>query len=204
MHISWHGQTCVRLQTKNLDEDVTIIIDGYKPDTGEFPRSFTPQIALYTHGQTNAATLSQNPFVLDTPGECETKNVITYAVGNSDGNLIFKVNAENISLVHVGKLTKKIDEALIDKLGTVDILMLPVGGEKEYLDIEDAADVVTAIEPRIVIPIGYQCDTEPKALPLSNFIKVLGLKPELTDKKIIIKKKDLPAAETKLMILEKT
>lgn len=203
MHISWHGQTCVRLQTKNLDEDITVIIDGYKPETGEFPRSFTPQIALYSHGQENVATLSQNPFVLDIPGECETKNVITYAVGNSDGALIFKVNAENISLVHMGRLTKKINDTLIDKLGTVDILMLPVGGEKEYLSVEDAADMVTAIEPRIVIPIGYQCDTEPKARPLSDFIKALGLKPEITDKKIIIKKKDLPIEETKLMIVEK-
>ena len=44
---------------------------------------------------------------------------------------------------------------------------------------------------------------DPKAKPVSDFIKELGLKPEVTDKKIIIKAKDLPQEETKLYILEK-
>ncbi len=202
MHISWIGQTCVRLQTKNQDEEVVTIIDGYKPATGDFPRSFSPQISLYSHGEENTTTLSQSPFIFSSSGECEVKGVMCYSYPCAEGQ-VFKVNAENLNLVHLGKITKKPDEAMLEKLGTPDILFVPIGGGKEYLSAQDAADIVTTMEPRIVIPMAYQCDTDPTASPLSDFIKVLGLTPAVTDKKIIIKKKDLPSEEIKLMVLEK-
>lgn len=201
MHISWIGQTCVRLQTKNLDEDVTVIIDGYKPDVGDFPRSFTPQIALYSHGEKDTTTMSQDPFIFSSSGECEVKGVMCYSFPCADGQ-VFKINSENINLVHLGKITKKLDDATLEKLGTPDVLFLPIGGGANYLSPQDAADMVTTMEPRIIIPMAYQCDTDPKAGTLSDFIKILGLKPEVTDKKFILKKKDLPS-ETKLMVLEK-
>lgn len=202
MHISWLGQTCVRLQTKNQDEDVVVLIDAYKPDSGDFPRSFTPQMALYSHGEEGTSTTSQNPFIISTLGECEVKGVMCYSLP-VDGGQIFKINAENLNVVHLGKITKKIDDATIEKLGTPDVLILPVGGGKEYLSATDAAELITAIEPRIVIPMGYNCDTDPKAGSLGDFLKASGLKPEMTDKKLILKKKDLPSGETKLMVLEK-
>jgi hypothetical protein len=51
--------------------------------------------------------------------------------------------------------------------------------------------------------VAYHCDTDPDAAPVTAFIKELGLKPEATEKKVIIKKKDLPQEETKLIVLEK-
>ena len=203
MHISWLGQTCVKLQTKNLDEDVVILVDPYRPAKGEFPRSFSPQIALFSHGREEAVTLSQDPFVLDTLGECEVKNVMTYSYPGLDGSLIFKINTEGLNVVMLGKINKKIENGLLEQIGSPDILILPVGGNNIYLDPSDAAMMVTTIEPRIVIPVGYQCDTEPQVLPVSQFIKEMGLKPTTTDKKVIIKKKDLPVEETQLIILEK-
>jgi len=202
MHLQWLGQTCVKLQTKNLDEDVVILIDPYRPAKGEFPRYFSPQIGLLSHGTDDAVTLSQNPFVLDTLGECETKGVMVYSLPGGENNLIFKINAEGMNVVHLGKMKKKIENGDLEKIGSVDILFIPVG-DGDYLNPEDAANLVTALEPRIVIPIAHQCDTDSKALPVSAFIKELGLKPEATDKKIIIKQKDLPQEETKLFVLEK-
>ena len=203
MHIQWLGQTCVKLQTKNLDEDVVILIDAYRPAKGDFPRSFSPQIAVFSHGQKETVTLSQNPFVVDTLGEFEMKNVIVYSVPGGKDNLAFKINSENLSVVHLGKITEKIDNGYLEKISSPDILLIPVGGGKEYLDAETAASLVTALEPRIVIPIGYKCDTDPGADPVADFIKEMGLKPTLTDKKVILKKKDLPQEEMQLMILEK-
>ena len=207
MHINWLGQTCVKLQTKNLkDEDVVILIDAYKPEAGEFPRSFSPQIGLFSAGTEGAVTLSQDPFVVDTLGEVELKDAMIYAVpGPIDtSEIVFKIIAESLTIAHLGRLNKKLNTETIAKLGNPDILFIPVGGDKNNtLTAEDAAAIVTALEPRIIIPIAYQCDTDPKAAPISDFIKTLGLKPEATDKKFIIKKKDLPQEETKLYIFEK-
>jgi len=204
MHISWLGQTCIRLQTKNRnDEDVVILIDPYKPKIGDFPRSFTPQIAVFSRGPEDAVTLSQDPFVVDTLGEVEVKDAMFYTLPGEDGNLITKINCEGINLVHLGKMNKKLDDNKIEKVGAVDILFIPVGDAGIYLEPEMAAQIVTALEPRIVIPMAYKCDTDPNVGTLDDFIKELGLKPELTDKKVIIKKKDLPQEETKLIVLEK-
>jgi L-ascorbate metabolism protein UlaG (beta-lactamase superfamily) len=203
MHISWLGQTCVRIQTRYNDEDVVTIIDAYRPTTGEFPRSLAPSIALFSAGEENAITLSQNPFVLSTLGECEKKEVMIMSFPSANGSLIFKLNSEQLNVVHLGKLNKKPEISELEKVGSIDILILPVGGGKDYLSPEDAASIITALEPRVVIPIAYQCDSDKNAKPVSEFIKESGLKPDSTEKKLIIKKKDLPQEETKLIILEK-
>lgn len=203
MHISWLGKTCVKLQTKYLDEEVTVIIDAYKPKTGEFPRSFSPTMALFSKGTDEAATFSGDPFIMDTLGEAELKEVMVTAFPSEGGNIVFKINAEQLNIVHLGQLAKKPDLAEMEKLGSIDILIVPVGNGKDYITLEDAAEMVTALEPRIVIPIAYQCDTDETAKPVTDFIKEMGLKPEITDKKIIVKKKDLPQEDMKLYVLEK-
>ena len=203
MHISWLGQTCIKLQTKNLDKDVTIILDAYKPKTGEFQRSFSPDVALFSAGQENAATLSQDPFVVNSLGEVEIKNVMIYAVPGPEGSIIYKLNGEGLTLVHLGRLKKTLDNAEMEKILNPDILFIPVGGGSNYLSAKEAAALATALEPRIIVPLAYHCDTDPNAAPITAFIKELGIKPEATEKKVIIKKKDLPQEETKLIVLEK-
>lgn len=202
MHLSWLGSSCVKLQTKHLDEDVLILIDAYKPAKGEFPRSFSPTAGLFSNGLENAATLSQDPLVVDTLGEYETKNVMILAIPGNDQNLIFKIMIEGMSVVHLGAITKKLTADAIEKLGHVDILFAPAG-LKEFT-AEDSAALITELEPRVVIPVNYQCDTDQKAEPLSGFLKEAGLKPSQTDKKIILKKKDLPQDDTVLYVLEKS
>ena len=203
MHISWLGQTCIKLQTKNMEEDVVILIDAYRPDSGEFPRSFTPQIAAFSRGLQKSATLSQDPFVLDTLGEVEQKGVMIYSFPGLDGGLVFRINAEGMNLVHLGQLPKKPEDHLMEKIGSPDVLFVPVGDGNKYLDAEAAAALVNELEPRIVIPMAYRCDTDPKAGTVEDFIKETGLTPEKSEGKVIIRKKDLPQEERKLIILNK-
>ena len=203
MHITWHGQTCIKIQTKYLDEDVTLIADPYKPAQGEFPRSFSPQITLFSHGQDNSVTLSQEPFIIDTLGEFDIKDIMITSLPGAEESIVFKLVAEGINMAFLGHLRGKLSDATIEGLGKVDVLFIPVGGNTFYLDAAAATELINEIEPRIIIPIAYQCDSDPKAAPLSGFIKEIGLKSETSDKKLILKAKDLPQDEMRLMILEK-
>lgn len=204
MHINWLGQTCVKLQTKNLkDEDIVILIDPYKPEKGEFPRNFSPDVVAYSNTKENSVTISDSAFIVDTLGEYEVKDNMVYAIAANEKEMIFKISAEGMNIVHLGNIKEKISEHIIEKLGTPDILFIPVGDAGKTLDPKKAGEVVSMLEPRIVIPIAFQCDTDPKAMPVENFIKETGLKPETVEKKIIIKKKDLPQEETKILVLEK-
>lgn len=201
MHISWLGGTTIKLQTKNNDQDITIVIDPYKQEKGSFPRNLAPDIALFSRGEKNSITLSPQTFVIDTLGEMELKKVMVYSLPGFE-QIIFKINSEELNIVHLGNINKKIENGIMDKIGVPDILFIPVGGSP-YLEIKDAVDLITAMEPRIVIPMAYKSDNEPNLKPIEDFLKESGLKPDIQDKKVIIKQKDLPQEETKLILLEK-
>jgi L-ascorbate metabolism protein UlaG (beta-lactamase superfamily) len=204
MHISWLGNTAVRIQVKPFDKDVDVVIDPYRPTAGEFPRNLSTNIGLYTRGSENSITLSGNPFILDTPGECETKGVLITAVqGNEEGQIMFRLDTEQLSVAHLGLTDKPLTDLQLEALSGVDILIVPVGGKNCY-DAETAAKAVNAIEPHIVIPIAYKSDNDPNAEPVEKFLKEMGVAGKVQpEKKTIIKKKTLPQEETQVILLSK-
>lgn len=203
MHLSWLGTSAVKIQTKPADKDVVVVIDPYKPATGTFPRSLTPDICLYTRGTSDSITISGNPFVLSTPGECETKDVlITMVQGHDADTAMVRIDAEDVSIGHLGLAGKPLTNAQLDLLSGVDILFVPIGAGGSY-DTEAAAKAVAAIEPRIVIPVAFRSDNDPKTDDAKAFLKEMGATDGVVEKKVIIKKKDLPQEETRVILLAK-
>lgn len=204
MHISWLGGTTIRIQTKPFDKDVDIVIDPYRPKAGDFPRNLSTNIGLFTRGIENSITLSGNPFILDTPGECETKGVLVTAVpGQEPGSIMFRLDTKQLSMAHLGLTDKPLNDSQIEALSDVDILLVPVGGKNCY-DAEGAAKAVNAIEPRIVIPIAYKSDNDPGAEPVEKFLKEMGVAGKIQpEKKAIIKHRNLPQEETQVILLSK-
>lgn len=203
MHISWLGNTAVKIQVKPFDKDVTIIIDPYRPEKGSFPRSLAPDIGLYSRGLDDTITLSGSPFVLSTPGECEIKGVlITTTQGEKKEEIKIRLDAEQISVGHLGMANKPLTVGELAVLADVDILLVPVGGDGCY-DAEAAAKAVNAIEPKVVIPIAHKSDNDPKARPVNDFLKEMGVSNGSPEKKYMIKKKNLPTDETQVIVLSK-
>jgi len=203
MHISWLGQTCIKIQTKNDEQDAVIVINPYKPSKGSFPRSLAPDIALFSAGSKGGITLSQDPFVVETTGEFELKNIVIYSIPHEKDGHIFKFSSENMVVVHLGMLNKKINADLMEKIMGADILFVPIGNNDKYLGTRETVDLVNELEPRIIIPIGHKCDTEPEVNTIDKFVSAIGIKPENEDGKVIIKKRDLPQEETQLIVINK-
>ncbi|PIZ95113.1 MAG: hypothetical protein COX80_04970 [Candidatus Magasanikbacteria bacterium CG_4_10_14_0_2_um_filter_33_14] len=203
MHISWLGNTAIKIQTKPFDKDVTIVIDPYKQNKGNFPRSLTPDIALFTHGEKDSITLSGDPFVFSTAGEVDIKGVLITAVeGHGEGETMVRIDAEDMSLVHVGMINKQLTAKQLEILSNIDILCLPVGN-KDSFDAEGAVKLVNEIEPRVVIPYAFNSDNDPDAKAVDTFLKEIGSKNGSPEKKVILKKKDLPEEDTDVVVLEK-
>lgn len=203
MHISWLGNTAIKIQAKPFDKDVVVVIDPYRQDKGNFPRSLAPNIGLYTRGEKNSITLSGNPFTLDTPGECEHDGILISSVQSHEhGTTMMRVDAEQVSVGHVGFIKKQLDDKQLEVLSGVDVLIIPVG-HPDGLDNEAAVKVINSIEPRIVIPISYQSDNDPQAKPVDSFLREMGIKDNKPETKVIIKKKDLPQEETQVIVLSK-
>ncbi|MFA6428534.1 MAG: MBL fold metallo-hydrolase [Candidatus Buchananbacteria bacterium] len=213
MLITWLGQSCFKIQVKNDGQEITIVTDPFEGSVGLRAPSLGAEIVTVSHDHydhNNLDAVRGTPFVVNTPGEYETKGVFIYGIpswhdkveGKEKGtNTIYRINAEDLSIVHLGDLGQAtLTEEQKEKLSSVDVLLIPVGGGAT-LDGKDAAALVAELEPRIVIPMHYKIPGLKIDLDgLDKFIKNLGLKAETTDK-LRIAKKDLPQEETKLYIL---
>lgn len=203
MHISWLGNTAFKIQTKPFDKEITIVIDTYKQAHGSFPRNLVADISLYTRGEKDSITISGNPFVLSNPGEIENKGVLVTAVqGHEKNEIMLRIDAEQVSVGHLGLCKKALTDAQLEVLSEVDILLVPVGNGDSY-DAETAVKAVNTIEPRIVIPMAFKSDNDPKAAPIDIFLKEIGSPNNTPEKKVIIKKKDLPQEDTQVIVLSK-
>ena len=188
MHISWLGNTAIKIQTKPKEDDVSIVIDPYKQNVGNFPKNLAPDIAVYTNGEENSITVGDT-FKLTSPGEIEIKNVLIAAVqDNSEEQTMVRIDTEGMSLCHLGKVKKQLNDIQLDILSGVDILLIPIGGGDGMYNAQEAIKVINDIEPKIIIPIGQKSENDPNADDVEKFIKELGLTPKTTDKKVIIKR----------------
>lgn len=202
MHIYWHGTTTVKIQAKTAEKDVTILIDPYTHTHASSPRSYATDIALLTRGEKNTVTLAGSPFVTSTPGEYEVQGVLITGIRAPQAlHTHFRVDVEQISLAQLALTNTIPTDKELEELSNIDVLLLPVG-HKDGFTAAQAASVLSEIEPRIVIPIGYQSVYDTDAAPLSAFLKELGTEATATDKKAIIKKQSLPQDDLHVIICE--
>jgi L-ascorbate metabolism protein UlaG (beta-lactamase superfamily) len=88
-----------------------------------------------------------------------------------------------------------------EALGEVDVLLIPVGGG-ESLNASQAAEVVSLLEPHIVIPMHYQVpDTALKLESVSRFLKEMGLDKVVPQEVFKVSRSGLPE-ETQVVLLE--
>ncbi len=204
MHISWLGNTAIKIQAKPLNEDVNIFIDPYKSEKGIMPRSVTPDVAVFTRGENDSITLSGTPFVLATPGEIDIKGVLVTAVeGHDAASTMIRIDAEQMSLGHLGLTNLPLTARQEEVLSGVDVLCIPVG-HPDGFSLETALKIVSELEPKVIIPIAFKSDVDPQAQTPDAFIKEMGMTGKVTpEKKVILKKKDLPQEDTQLVLLVK-
>jgi L-ascorbate metabolism protein UlaG (beta-lactamase superfamily) len=122
-------------------------------------------------------------------------------------NTIYIIEAEGLRLVHLGDLGHALSDNLIDEIGDVDVLMIPVGGFYT-IGPKEAVDIISKIEPYYVIPMHYKVDgmspeLAEKLLPVTDFLKESGLTTE-NMAKFSVKKDDILEDQiTKAIVLER-
>ena len=212
MYITWLGQSCFKLQDKIGPDGVTLVTDPYGEEIGLKMPHFEADIVTISHGHhdhNNSGALRGNPFIIDTAGEYETKGVFVEGVeswhdgeeGKERGtNIIYRIEMEDISITHLGDLGHILDTKQLEKLEGTDILIIPVGG-KYTINAAKAVEVISQLEPRIVIPMHYKIPGLKADIEgVEKFIKELGIKPR-NEEKLKISKKDLPQEDMELVVL---
>ncbi len=183
MDITWLGHSCFRLRGR----DVTVITDPYQPDNGFPALKQTAQIVTVSHSEHwhNASDLiGGSPWVVDGPGEYEIANVPIVGIrtyqdaekGAKRGkNLAVVIHIEDVAIAHLGNLGHALTADQASQFGNVDVLLIPVGG-KVTIDAVAASEMISQLQPSIVIPMHYKTGSEQEDLePIDRFIKEMGL-----------------------------
>lgn len=213
MIITWQGHSCFKIQDKIGPDGVTLVTDPFNKETGLKVPNFEADIVTVSHNHVdhnNVSVLRGNPFVIDCAGEYDFKGILVEGIDSfHDGaqgkdrgnNTIYRIEVEDISIVHLGDLGDVLDNAQLEKLAGTDILLIPVGG-KYTLDAKKAVEVISQIEPRIVIPMHYKIDGLKYDIDaVDKFVKEIGVAPSY-EEKLKISKKDLPQEDMELVILK--
>lgn len=151
-------------------------------------------VVVLTHPDGAKITAKTNSFVINNPGEYDAKGFFVLGFGDFGENLVYTIEAEGIRLCHLSGLEKELTDAQLESLADVDVLLIDVGVTDDAN--ETASKIVNQIEPRIVIPMGYNPDKKP-----TTFLKEMGASEIEPQNKLNIKKKDLPQEETKVVVL---
>ncbi len=213
MNIFWHGFSCVRIETETRIGPVSLITDPFDPETGvRFPKNLTPDIVVLSHQDKKRFSMEfeNKPFLVNDPGEYEVKGVFVFGVPveNPDRQhphgVMYRFKIEGMTVGFLGGLDRVPSDKEIALLENIDILLLPVGGNG-LLTPQQAMETITRIEPRLVIPLGHYIEgMKSEAGHVDAFCQAMGACKRQDVSKLKIQKKDLPADETVITVIEKS
>ena len=86
-------------------------------------------------------------------------------------NIIFVIKIDGLTVCHLGDLGHTLNQDELEKIGKIDVLLIPVGG-LYTIDANTATSVMQSLMPKICIPMHYK--TEKIAMdfaPLQDFLK---------------------------------
>jgi len=164
----------------------SVVTDPYPPDIGlTLPR---PRAHIVTSSvddpKSKYVSGVKGPCkLLDSPGEYEIGGVFITGVptfannkeGGSRGqNTIFTFDYGDLVVCHLGYLGHVPTQSQVEALGTVDVLLVPVGSSGSLTPAQ-ASEVISLFEPSVVIPMLYKIpQLQLKLGALDRFLKEMG------------------------------
>lgn len=213
MDLTWYGHACFRLRGKRA----AVVTDPY-PSTlsGRAPR-LEADVVTISHPSPNhnfAQDVGGNPYRVAGPGEYEIQDVTVLGLDSrqvapagtearrAPHNTIYLIDLDDVRICHLGDLGQALDDGLQERIGDVDVLLVPVGGHNA-LGAAQGAEVVRRLEPRYVVPMHYglpqlKVDLE----PLEPFLKEMGLTSVEPQNRLNVQASASGEGEMKVVVLE--
>ena len=211
MEIVWYGHSCFRFIERGM---AAVVTDPFDNEViGYEPLKLRADIVTVSHdapGHNFTSVVKSANHKLVGPGEYEIGGVFITGVqtdtnnkknANKAANTLFLFDFDGLTIAHLGDLNQVPSQSEVEALGTVNVALVPVGGGNG-LNAAKAAEVISLLEPNIVIPMHYASPSGKLELdPLSKFLKEMGLTSQETVPSLKITRSGMPE-ETKVVILD--
>ncbi|RPI23818.1 MAG: lactamase [Chloroflexota bacterium] len=211
MEITWYGHSCFRMVERSL---ASVVTDPYDHrEIGYEALKLKADIVTVSHdspGHNFTQAVKGDSRPITGPGEYEIGGVFITGVqtnGHAKGsdelrNTLYVFDFNGLTVAHLGDLSRVPSQAEIEALGPVHIALVPVGAGGS-LNAAKAAEVISLIEPKIVIPMHYHTpEVKANLEPLAKFTKEMGLaEVEKVPSLKVTSISSLPA-ETRVVVLD--
>lgn len=215
--IQFLGHACFRLRGR----EGIVLCDPFDRSIGLDMGRPTAHIVTVSHDHidhnytSGVRPVRDRVFVINGPGEYEVSGVLITGVrtfhdkakGAERGvNTVYTIHIDDVAFCHLGDLGHELSQRQIEEIGNVDVLFVPVGGD-ETIGPAEAVNVISQLEPRLVIPMHYatrQLSFDYQLAPLEKFTHELGLKDITPVDKYTVTASSLPAEgdETRVIVMQ--
>ncbi len=188
MEITWYGHSCFKLTERGL---ASVVTDPYdSKQIGYEPLKLKADIVTVSHdtpGHNNVAAIKGDAHVIDGPGEFEIGGVFITGIqtnghikkgDNEIRNTLYLFDFNGINVLHLGDLDRIPSQSEVEDFGPIHVALVPVGGGGG-LNALKATEIISLLEPNIVIPMHYATpatgNTALKLESIDKFLKEMGL-----------------------------
>lgn len=221
MEIVWYGHSCFRINERGK---AAVVCDPYDHEVvGYAPLRLKAEIVTVSHdspGHNCVKNVKGNPYQINGPGEFEIGGVFITGLSTSHrgrknnesnennennalvANTLYLIDYGGLTIAHLGDMEHVPTQTEVESLGPVNIALVPVG-DGSSLNASKAAEVISLLEPNIVIPMHYAtAHAKLKLDPISKFLKEMGLSEVGTQESYkVASDKDLPE-DTQVVVLD--
>jgi len=203
MELTWIGHSCFRLRGK----DATLITDPCARATGYTLKGLAADVVTVSNDHPNhsaTAEITGEATVLDGPGEYEAKGIFITGVrtpraksgAESPRNTAYIVTMDDVTICHLGDLASIPSTEQIELMKDVNVLLVPVGGNCT-IGPSEAVEVISQIEPKLVIPMHYATEVSTVELEaVDRFLREMGITQAEPQAKLNVTRSSLPAEPT--------
>ena len=181
-----------------------VLTDPPDPKSGHaIPRTEANLVTIsHDHaGHASLKSVAGEPVILRGPGEYEVREVLVTGLGTFHDddrgaargrNTIFAIRLEDLIVCHLGDLGHALASADLERLGDIDIALVPISGADINLSAAKAAEIVHQLEPKVVVPMSYDPDVQKKDSPYERLLHELGVKELTPVPKLSVTRSSLP------------
>ncbi len=208
MDVQFYGANCLLFSNK----DVRLVVDDNLSQIGAKSIAREGDIAVFTttYEKIDAALR----MIIDMPGEYEVGNVSVQGIAarahmdeeKTFNATMYKITAGEIIYLVTGHVYPELSDEQLERIGMVDVMFVPVGGNGYTLDPLGAQKLIRKVEPKLVIPTHYEdakLNYPVPQQPLEGALKEMAFEPKERIEKLRIKPGELSDI-TQVFILEKT
>lgn len=209
MELTWYGLSAFRLRGR----EATVLTEPFTRRSGLVPPRMVADVVTFASAPPpplHEVGVTTPARVVCGPGEYEIKGVFIQGIRSrrrhptDSGSLhttVYLIEIDGVVVCHLGELDHVPGTDEIEALGKVDVLLVPVGGGGA-LNAVQAAEVISLVEPRLVVPMRYR--TDGIVVPyetLERFRREMGIDQVRVEPKLVVSASSL-GDEPQVVVLE--